>query len=111
MLDPTAESAALGSPSWADSFTEGIKILSLKLYKIIRGLITLADDENHYLELAKNQQYIRISNMAQVYKNAASQFVHEAVLLYLESKQEVEIEGQRPILILLVTGRRSNETL
>ncbi len=44
--------------------------------------------------MARNQEHVRISEIAKVYKDAAQIFILEAVFLYLEHKQESEIEGE-----------------
>jgi hypothetical protein len=53
----------------------------------------VAEDHIYYAEMALNREYIQRVKMANEYKASASAYIWEALSLYLESKQEAELEG------------------
>jgi hypothetical protein len=55
-------------------------------------------DEDYYAELSLNRQFVKVAEMSQVYKKYALVYLWEALSLYLEYKQEKEIEGECSIL-------------
>ncbi|RYP20408.1 hypothetical protein DL765_002784 [Monosporascus sp. GIB2] len=69
------EQEDIGCPSWAEQFT--------------------ARDEEYYLEMERNQEYIMRAEMAEVYKDSARAYIMEPLYLYLEWKQEQEIEATK----------------
>ncbi|RYP38511.1 hypothetical protein DL766_000928 [Monosporascus sp. MC13-8B] len=69
------EQENIGCPSWAEQFT--------------------ASDEEYYLEMERNQEYIMRAEMAEVYKNSARAYMMEPLYLYLEWKQTQEIEATK----------------
>jgi hypothetical protein len=55
------------------------------------------DDERYYMELNQNQEYVMRVEMAEIYKRSAIDYMFEAISLYLEQRQERELEGETPV--------------
>jgi hypothetical protein len=54
------------------------------------------DDERYYMELNQNQEYVMRVKMAEIYKRSAMEYMFEPISMYLEKRQERELEGKTP---------------
>ena len=48
------------------------------------------------MELSQNQEYVMRVKMAEIYKRSAIEYMFEPIDLYLERRQEQELEGTTP---------------
>ena len=61
--------------------------------EILEVLTKFLDDEAYYTEMAQNNEYIMRVRISEIYKAAATQFMLQALFMYLEWKQEKELGG------------------
>ncbi|KAL6832049.1 hypothetical protein V8C40DRAFT_263319 [Trichoderma camerunense] len=79
-------------PGWADPFTSCKSLSVVVAQSLVRKLIISKGDEEYYIEMAKNREYLARSEMAELYKQQAREYMMENLYHYLEERQTMEIE-------------------